>query len=189
MDSFKNKLLIILCVFVVITPFWLVKGFCVEVENVNFVPVYNLAMNPSYNYFFSGNHIICYVALEKGYIYHVQNTTETFQDYIAFSNDIAALNVPYYDFKSIGPGETFNFIADSYDYVYLNTMDRFHVTREKVPGFDSAVGDLVSNVGISQFWDTFDIGINYIVIAVVVALGLFIIFSLIRKLTKGKEGF
>ena len=54
---------------------------------------------------------------------------------------------------------------------------------------NSAVGDLVSNVGTNQIWQVFESAIPYISAVAIFVFGFVIITYLYLKLSNGKGGF
>lgn len=187
----KKILFILLCLFVILFPFWCVRGLCAETENVEYDIVNNLSIYYTRNYFNTSTvSNTGYFELEKGYIYYITKTTGSCS--LATSNDIPDVNVLYDYIGELNSPDTFSYISDNsnvYLYFCFSNDANVIVTREKIQGQVSAVQDLVDNVGINSIWSIFDISINYIVIVVVFALGCFIIFKLIKKVSKGKEGF
>lgn len=192
-SNIKNKLLICLCVFVVLFPFWLVKGFCTDESNVDYTIVDGLGTRSNTNYFVSAdNNKVAYFTIEDNYIFTITNNTSTNTLRIVYCNNTPGVNVPYENITTIGPGESYSFIGDSSKtYCAIgsgNNNINITITKDFVDGQVGAIDKLVNNVGINSIWSIFDVSINYIVIVVLVAFGIFIIFKLIRKLSKGKEG-
>lgn len=56
-------------------------------------------------------------------------------------------------------------------------------------GMTDGVTGLVDNVGFNQLWGVFENGVDFIGVVVLVAFGLFLVFLLIKKITKGKSDF
>lgn len=178
-------------ILVILVIFNIGSCFASEIENVSSETVQNLQMGTESNFFYATeNHVIRYAQLEKGYIYHFKNNSAQYPCYISFSNDVPAVNVPYYELTKIPASGTYDFISNNYSYAYFNDMDwPMNLTREKIANMDGAVGDLVSNVGFNQLWSVFEGGIDFIGVVVLVAFGLFLIVLLIKKLSKGKSDF
>lgn len=189
-SKFKNRLLILLCCFVVIFPFWCIKGLCAE--DVSFSTVNGIFIDPSRNYFQTTSTSglgTGYFEIENGYIYTIKNTS-SFNRNIAMSNSIPAVNVTYQFITTLEPNESYSFISTGVSYLYFDFSGTsgISIEREEVEGMNNAVNGLVNNVGINNLWNIFDTSINYIVIVILFAFGFFIIVALIKKLRKGKGG-
>ncbi len=196
MDFSKLKKIsfILLILFIVLFPFWCVRGLCVEPETVDYTVVNNLTASPYSNAFaYSENIAVIYFYAEKGYIYHITVDNNQYTRACVVSSAVPAVSVPYNLLQRVTPNEHFEYDYYTYDdtYISVNGLDADKlttVTRTKIPGMDSAVSDLVNNVGINSIWNIFDISINYIIVVVLFAFGCYIIFRIIRKISKGKEG-
>lgn len=189
-SKLKNKLLILLCVFVVLFPFWCVRGLCADTETVTGERINGVAIYPNNNYFVENNStfVICF-QIEKGYKYTLTNVAGVSRD-IVFSHDLPSPNVVYDFIKSLPNGESYSFILDDNSYFYISgTSGSYQMTREKLSSMNGAVSDLVDNVGFDSIWNIFDISIKYILVVVVFAFGVFIIFKIIKMNSKGKQGF
>lgn len=189
-SKIKKILFILLCMFVLLFPFWCVRGLCAEVESVD-VTTANLSINSSRNYFISSETgTVGYFNIEKGYIYHITNNSATSERLVVLSQNSPAVNVEYTILTSIPIGSSFDYIAnqDTTMYISYGASSQSTITREKVASMDGVVGDLVENVGIQSLWNTFNDSVPFISIVVLFAFGLFIIIALIRKLRKGKGG-
>lgn len=84
-----------------------------------------------------------------------------------------------------------SFTANSGDLIFLIASGGNDFTYElsfTPAGMESSIDGLINNVGIDNIWNIFDISINYIVVVVLVVFGLYIIFRVIRKISRGKEG-
>ena len=112
-----------------------------------------------------------------------------------FSNSLNAnsevFNYSYYPsattYSTVIDGTTSNYLffdVSSKDSVTLN----YTILKVSSDGYSNAVTNLVDNVGISSIWNIFDISINYIVVVVLFAFGCYIIFRIIKKVSRGKEG-
>lgn len=193
-SNLKKIFFIIFCLFVVLFPFFLVTPVLADSDIVDYDIVPGLYAGSNQNYFVSNsNAYVGAVTIESGYIYHISKITGTNAVAIVSSSQYPAVNVTYDVLTTINAGESYDFLATSNTvlYVCFNTTSNgssFTVTREKIGGMSSTVDELASIVSPSALWNIFDISINYIVIVVCVAFGIFIIFKLIRKLSKGKEG-
>lgn len=193
-SKIKKILFILLCCFILIFPFWCVRGLCAEVEDVEVSTVNGIAINSNSNVFIesSSARSVGYVLCDPDYIYYIYCPSDfTSSRNVATSSDVPTLNGTYNYLGEIAPGDTYTFRPTQNQYIYLDWSihnGSIVVTRSKVESMNGAVDDLVNNVGIASIWNIFDISINYIVIVVLVAFGLFIIFRIIRKVSKGKEG-
>lgn len=191
-SKIKKILFVLLCCFIILFPFWCVRGLCAEFETVEIEGVNGLRITMDSNYFTSvtGSAIATFNA-EPGYKYTI-TTNATTTRIIVTSSEYPELNGIYNIIGTINPSEStsFSFIVNSNTQISLNgNKSGYTVQREKLEGMNSTISDLVDNVGFNSIWNIFDISINYIVIVVVFALGCFIIFKLIKKVSKGKEGF
>lgn len=194
-SNIKNKFFVVLCVFIVLFPFILMTNIYAteDDETLQFTRVYNLTLSPNSNVFTSGSNSVGYLQIEPNYIYTVylpDNLTN--YRYFAVSTEPPVVDGLYTYIGSAIGGETFTYRSTSNSYLYLDYgsyNSSVTVTRRKAGGQDVAIDDLVSNVGVDSVWNIFDISINYIYIAVLVAFGVFIVGFVIKKITKGKEGF
>lgn len=188
-SKLKNKLLILLCFFVVIFPFCCVAGLCADTESVTGQKINGVTINSNNNYFTENTNtfVMCF-EIQKGYKYTFTNNAGVSRD-IVFSHDLPAVNVTYDFIKSLPNGESYSFIVNDDTYFYISgTSGSYIVTREKLSSMTGAVSDLVSNVGVDNIWNIFDISINYIVVVVLFVFGCYIIFRIIKKVSRGKEG-
>ena len=194
MRKIKNKLLIILCIFVVIMPFWLVKGLCAEIEELTPTTASNLKISPSSNIFESvSTGSVSYIEMEVGYIYYItfDSDSVTSDRQIAISSDVPALNGVYTYLGSISNGNTFTYRPTQNSYFlcsYPTNVNAVTFTREKITSMDGAINDLVENVGANNLWSIFENAVQYIWVVVVAGFGFFIIRIIIKKLSKGKGG-
>ena len=184
-SKLKNKLLILLCCFVVVFPFWCIKGLCaedVEPEVINDIS-FNSATS---NYFVSnpGNTLYCF-HIEPGFRYTFTNNTTNSRG-LVLSSEKPAVDVTFTQLTVITVGNSYTYIGEGY--VFMTSYGDLDVTRESIASMDNTVAQLVDNVGISNLWGVFNSGINYIVVVVLFAFGFFIIVALIKKLRKGKGG-
>lgn len=197
-SNLKNKLLICLCCFVLILPFYLVT-FCYADDDISPIPSKYFAK-------FTGvleeqpNVLAYYFPVEFGHTYTIDFDISNPNEYlrVLYTSDLPSEGTEFFEYKALPTGihsYTFNSFVDGYMYFYFYTYnyDSNVLTINSIKDVTSVqsnvVVSLVHNVGISQIWDIFDISINYIVVVVLVAFGLFIIFKLIKKVSKGKQGF
>lgn len=144
---------------------------------------------PTQNFFKSAsNQTVGYFYLESGYKYIIENTSDSYPRYLALCNEVPAVNGTYTFLYQIPPLETYEYISNGSYLVfsysnYLNTT----ITKVKLASQDSAINDLVQNVGPNAFWDVFGNGIDFVFVVVIVVFGLFIIVKLIKGLSKGKS--
>lgn len=156
-----------------------VKGAYVVLNSDSFVA----GANPNFG--------TSYASVEKGYRYTITTSEEAASVYVAFGDVVPAVGQPYYDVKGIGGrGSTYVFdVTEDFEYMYIygSWSTFFTVTREPIPGFDSAIKSLVDNVGFNQLWSTFEISIPYIFIVLIIAIGFYFIFHAIREMSKGRD--
>lgn len=180
-------------ILVIITLFNIGQCFAVEEEDVDFSIVQGIWSNSNQNYFSVNTDIRQgYVQLEKGYIYTFHNLGSTDSSF-CFCNDAPAVNVVYYNYTSVTGGNDYSFVVnDDFNYLVFsvnNPNTNRILTRHKIASQENAVDDLVNNVGVNQLWGVFEGGINFVGVIVLVAFGLFLVFLLIKKLSKGKADF
>lgn len=190
-SKLKNKLLILLCVFIVLFPFWCIRGLCADAEEVTFSTVSNLIILNNTNAFTTNtSNSVGYFQLEKGYKYTITNNSSNFRA-LAISSDIPVLNGTYTYLYTLPSEDSYNYVATNNDYLYFDFSNSTNVviTREKLDSMNSAVGDLVSNVGTNQIWQVFESAIPYISAVAIFVFGFVIITYLYLKLSNGKGGF
>lgn len=180
-------------VLVILVIFNIGQCFAVEEEDVEYSIVQGIWSNQNQNYFSVNNDIRQgYVELEKGYIYTFHNRASSDSSF-CFCNDTPAINVVYYNYNSISGGTDYSFVVnDDFNYLVFsvnNPNTNRILTRHKIASQETAVGDLVDNVGFNQLWGVFESGIDFVGVVVLVAFGLFLIVLLIKKLSKGKSDF
>lgn len=194
MDFSKIKKIsfILLILFILLFPFWCVRGLCAEDVEINLISNVNCG-NPSLGKFGSGGSMTTFYC-EKGYVYHITLNAGSFERPTVYSTETPEVNGEYTFLFSTSTNEfTFDYYCIENCYLCINgdllgTTQRIFVTRDLAEGMTSSVTGLVENVGISQLWNIFDISINYIVVVVLFAFGCYIIFRIIRKISRGKEG-
>lgn len=186
-------------ILVIITLFNIGQCFAAEEwEEVETTTVQGINVSSNSNYFYSSpNNIIRYFNIETGYIYKIEVIKDLSSSrYLVGSSELPALNVPYNlltsDLQHLG--DTYTFIANGSNYAFLSYSPNadssgITVSRQKIAGQSSAINDLVDNVGVNQLWGVFEGGIDFVGVIVLVAFGLFLVFLLIKKLSKGKADF
>lgn len=191
-SKIKKICFILLCCIVIIFPFWCVRGLCAELEEVEVISINGISVNPNRNYFGTASQNLGYFQMEMGYVYHVFFTgSATTPRNLAVSSELPVLNGTYTFLTTLNNGETYDYIPVSSQYLYFSYYQQYEgvtVTREKLQGQQSAVNDLVENVGTGNLWSIFEIAIDYIWVVVLVAFGIFIITRIIKKLSKSKGG-
>lgn len=166
-----------------------------ETEDVEFTTVTGMAFDSNTNHFVTGisGRTTGYFQLEKGYVYYIHNNSTDTEQYtfLATSNELPANNVPLTNIGRIYGGETYSYLATDTGYLYFAFSNSYQmsVTREKVEGQEGAINELVENVGVSQLWGVFESGIDFVGVIVLCAFGFFLVFLLIKKITKGKSDF
>lgn len=196
-SKFKNKLLIILCLIVLILPFYLITfSYGAEFDDYTSVSyidtIPSLASNVSNTKFYTFGSFNGYVYDISNTDYLIINSSESYDIDFAFSIDYPAIGVSYYEPYKVLPSTTYyiDLTDKNYNYFVVSTNkanDVFSV-KTKNNGMIESVDGLVNNVGINSLWNIFDISVNYIVVVVLFAFGVYIIFRIIRKISKGKEG-
>lgn len=194
-SKIKNKLLILLCAFVVIFPFFCVAGLCTE-NTVETTHISGVIATPDSNIFTVSNNTIGvdYFYAEKGKKYTITLLQDVnVERIIVSSSSVPKLNDIYEILYSNlhYAGDIFVFSPPEDTYISISTSlpeNYFSITYDYLNGQSNAVSGLVENVGISSIWNIFDISINYIVVVVLFAFGIYIIFRIITKISKGKEG-
>lgn len=198
MACFKNKLLICLSIFVVLLPFYLITFVYADSGYVDYTTIENAVINSSKTIVQNNDYNV---------IYFPVNSDNQYTVHISHLDSMAPGNYRY-GFTS-STNVDFGLILDTYAQIFTETNEisfdlpsgyngyfcvvssgantSFDVTYTS-DNMSNAVNGLVDNVGINNIWGIFDISINYIVIAVLVAFGIYIVFRFIRKISKGKEG-
>lgn len=190
-SKIKKILFILLCCFILLFPFWCVRGLCAEEEEILTPTVINgMSIASNRNYFDTASGSIAYVELEKGYKYIFLNTTTEYRRNLAVSSDIPVVNGIYKFLVSLEPGQSYEYIPNDDTYLYFEwSASSGQISRIKLTSMDGAVSDLVNNVGIQSLWNTFNDANPFLLVVVLFSFGLFIIIALVRKLRKGKGGF
>lgn len=194
LSKLKRILFILLCLFIVLFPFWCVRGLCAEIEDLNFDIVSGIRIRNDTNYFVSADsYNVGYLQVEKGYIYHIHKVSGTVAAPIAFCNTTPAVNVTYDYVTSVNLDETYSFIPNNNDILIVSfntntTGSTIQISREKLTNMDGTINELVNNVGTGNLWSIFEIAVQYIWVVVLVAFGIFIITRIIKKVSKAKGG-
>ena len=180
-------------VLVVLVIFNISQCFAVETEDVDYTTVTGMAFDQNTNHFVTGvsNRNTGYFQLESGYVYYISLANGYSGIFLATSESLPASNVPLNYIGTLSAGQTYSYLANNQTYLYFSFSNSsgVSVTREKVEGQQSAINDLVENVGVDQLWSTFESGIDFIGVVVLVAFGIFLIVLLIKKISKGKSDF
>lgn len=200
MDFSKIKKIsfILLILFILLFPFWCVKGFCSENTEIDGTIINGLALGSNdYNgVLHSGSSNVIYFPVESGKKYNIvfdEGLTSGANRYIFQSPDIPAVGVSYNFIAELNAGNSFTYVAND-EYLAIFSLsanvDLLNLIKvyELPSGMSDSVDSLVSNVGIDSIWNIFDISINYIVVVVLFAFGCYIIFRIIKKISRGKEG-
>lgn len=161
-----------------------------DVESVDVSSVSQLSISPNTNYFISAtSQSVSYVHMEKGYIYYFDFSGNTGDYFIAYSNSVPALNVPY-SYGGLRSGN-FSYMCTDDEYIYFSWAwpVPFTVTRERITDMGGVVSILSNDVGANQFWNIFIYAIPFILVVVLVVFGFFIIRRLTKKESKGDIRF
>lgn len=123
---------------------------------------------------------------------YVVNYSNIADGRIAFSDSVE-LGTRVNEFFRIGNVDgQYIFTPEDDGYFFLICSDHTVNPVIKVSisdSYENSIGSLVNNVGIENIWSIFDISVNYIVVVLLFAIGVYIIFSFIKKGSKGKSGF
>lgn len=194
--DFCNKLfktsLVVLLINIIFCLFFIIPCYCAEEESVSFNVVTGLQMSSSSDSVFtsynSSTRGVAYFPLEYGYSYTITNTSNSLR-ILGSSSEVPVLGGNYHFVGRLPAGSSFTYVPTYNDFLYFNVFegDNFSVSRVKSEGMAGAMSLLVNDVGISALWSIFDVSINYIVVVVLFSIGVYIIFRLIRKLSKGKR--
>lgn len=190
----KKILFVLLCLFVVLFPFWCVRGLCAE--NVTFDVVSNLTISGSNNYFStnsSDSAQVLYFECDRNFKYTITNNSISTTLKIGYCDAIPANNVVVERIVNLEAGDSVSIIPTGGHIYIASTVGSntgvVTVVKEELEGMNSAINDLVSDVGIQSLWNTFNSANPFILVVVLFSFGLFIIIALVRKLKKGKGGF
>lgn len=96
----------------------------------------------------------------------------------AFSGDIVSFDV------STGSG--YFCICISPNRFSASDFSSDYVTITKRVGFDGAINTLAKNVGPVSLWEQFQLSLPFVLVVAFFGFGVFLIFGLIRKNSKGK---
>lgn len=191
--DFLDKLVISIT-FVIVTFICIFNTFCFASTQVSGTEVSNLSIsypavpNGTFSYF-EGAKGICFEVV-PGHSYEFTcnvTTSRVFSDVFPSDGEhfVGSLYYP-------SVGTTYKFTADSsYVYIYFSnqsgTVDSQTVFLIDVTpvGLTYAINELVQNVGISNIWNTFDIALPFVLVVVVISFGFYIIFTMIKKFSKG----
>lgn len=199
-SKLKNKLLILLCVFVVLFPFCLVSFSFADTED----PIIDIKNDTTMSQDGTLKNVTgfttYFLTIEDGYYYDILLTSSgttpsdngirigytNSQDYGADVYNYAIVNGSYH---VIINSNDFDYFYFDFGNLAYGVSTSYTINKYKLSNMNNAVDNLVENVGPNAIWSIFDISINYIFIVVLAAFGIFIIGLVIRKITKGKEGF
>ena len=191
MAYYKKSLIVFILLFVIFSFFSCVRA---DTETLEASTASNLKISSNSNVFESvSGGSVSYVSMEVGYIYFItfSSQSSTSDRQVAISSSAPSLNGVYTYLGTLSNNSTFTYrpTEDSYFLCsYPANSNAVTFTREKVGSMDTTVLELASVVSPNAVWGIFNISIKYILIAVGVALGCYIIFKLIRRLSKGKSG-
>lgn len=135
-----------------------------------------------------------YIELDENYIYHISITASAGYR-LGFSNSID-LGTQVYNYQASGSGKDIEMTVDAstMNYLFFDISSdvpftTYTITKTLKTGFSTSVDSLVQNVGVNQLWGVFENGIDFVGVVVLCAFGFFLVFLLIKKLTKGKSDF
>lgn len=160
----------------------------------------NLAVNFDSNNFYSidnENSVVSYYQLVPGNEYVFYNTSSS-NCTLRLCSEVPRDLLPFRNFVEVSANSSYSFVAGDNSYIYITTFTKNGGTElilnnrflyDVTSAFDNSIGSLVDNVGVSQLWGIFDISVNYIVVVVLFVIGVYIIFSFIKKGSRGKSGF
>lgn len=197
-SKLKNKLLICLCIVVIILPFYLIT-FCYADDTIPGIVLNGVGSTGSVGDIVTLSLVDAakgiYFPVRAGFSYNLNFNLINTQVYRIFiSDDVPALDTEgLMLYRDNFTTNTYTFTATQDGYLFFwnynidltNDNTTFQLVGDVM---NSSVSSLVDNVGISSIWNIFDISINYIVVVVLFAFGCYIIFRIIRKITRGKEG-
>lgn len=160
--------------------------FADEVENVDTIQVSGIAIsNNSSEFLEDDSRAIRYILLEKGYQYTFSFGTTA--HYVVVSQDIPDVGVPF-SFVATTSGD---YVYTAYDDTYIalsyNGFGAVPVTREPAQGMYGVIGNLAYTLSFSSLWEVVGFIVPILGIAILLALGFYLIKRIINKI-KHKRG-
>lgn len=133
-----------------------------------------------------------YYKLQKGVEYTIKNEQSIGNLGIALISDVPSPGVPGKFLTILSPGsEVYTFVANDEVFLFLfgwssSLIDISSISISSKASFSGAVSDLVNYVGISNFWNIFENSVSYIFVVTVFSLGILLIITSIKGVSKGK---
>lgn len=161
-------------------------------EGYYFVPpsgVVNVTFNWSNDHLFgySGTSST-YYSLDNAEYIIINGDTRSFQ--FCFTKEFPANNVPIFGMKNLNlnGSEVINVRDTDYKYLLVtNTVSSSDFSVYKYStGLSGVSNQLADEIGPGALWDIFDTSIPYILVVVLVGFGIYLIFRMIKGLSKGK---
>lgn len=170
--------------------------FAYEEEDVQPTYLSGIVATENSNSFSSNsNYAINYIKVEKGYKYTIEIIAPVQGNrLIVGSSSAPAVNVNYDILYSGFTSGSYTYVANNDNYLFITLSPNISVanlkfTRIRLDSQETAVDDLVNNVGVNQLWGVFENGIDFVGVVVLVGFGLFLVILLIKKMSKGKSEF
>lgn len=196
MGCFKfDKLdkIVIALTFILVTIFSIFNCFCFASENIDLEYYYNIIADDTTNTFVSSSDGSCIgFFAEKGYRYTIKAVDDfSFSRIIVSSSSEPAIGVSLdvLFITLLNSGDYFSYSANEDVYITISknvASNKLVVERELLSGLDKTIEKLVDNVGLQSLWSVFNTSVPYVLVVVVVAFGIYLIFRMIKGLSKGK---
>lgn len=199
MDLFrlKNKFLIVLCLFVLFLPFYLITFVYAdsEITPIDYLDGKYVSSGGYINTSEQGGGILIY-HFYPNCAYTLTNTSTDKNLYYSTTDTYVTSGIVGNRY-SLSKGTTVDIdISDSDTYLFIyitslsdgeNMLDYIKVVNTS-SNMGAAIGGLVSEAGPRNLWNIFENCVSYIAVIVLVAFGLFIIIRIVKKLSKAKGG-
>lgn len=164
--------------------------FAVETETLTATTVQSLNMNSSNDHFTSGSQTIAYYPIEKGYRYTIYNDSTSVNLLCAFSNEVPAVDVSYFNLFQLNKNGSYSFVSNHVGYLYVDIQhnSKISVTREPVEGMNGFVQDISMYLSVNNLSSVLNFVVPILAISVLLGLGFYLIKRLLNRIKRTKGG-
>lgn len=158
------------------------------IVDINIVSDINIPSNGSGGTFVAGTGSLGYFEIEPGYKYIVKNNS-TSRKRLAFSNDMPAVGVDFFEFSNLEVGNTFEFNSNVYNYMFFDFYgyaSTVSISRVPLEGYEGAVDNIISYLNIETLLFSFSNLAPYIGIFIVVFVGVYYLRKYLSNSSVGR---
>lgn len=189
-SKIKKITFILLILFILLFPFWCVRGLCSEDSSFNRLDSLVLVNGV---FLENSNYYGVYTSVKGGNVYKLIVPDLDVRYRVSFTNDVPAVGTGIISsFEALGDYE-FTAPSDGYIVIYINLANNEDFVnglciQQVGQSMEATVFNLSQDVGINSLWNVFHNAIPYISVVGIFVFGFVIVTFITTEISKGKEG-